>query len=102
MKLIREGAVIYTALAVIFGAMGGLGAEDAPTFGLTNGTLIIVGGGSDRGAGILERFINKAGGVEAKLVIIPTGHGNRTADGQPKIYQEDEVLGIWKTRGLKT
>lgn len=34
-------------------------------------------------------------------MIIPTGHGNRTADGQPKIYQEDEVLGVWRTRGLK-
>ncbi len=101
MKPIRDGAVLYTALAVIFGAMSGPGDDDAPTYGPTNGTLIIVGGGSDRGAGILERFINKAGGVDAKFVIIPTGNGNRTADGQPKIYNEDEVLGIWKTRGLK-
>jgi cyanophycinase len=101
MKPIRDGAVLYTALAVIFGAIGGLCAEESPTYGPTNGTLIIVGGGSDRGAGILERFINKAGGLGAKFVIIPTGHGNRAADGQPIIYKEDDVLGIWKTRGLK-
>ncbi len=34
-------------------------------------------------------------------MIIPTGNGNRTADGQLKIYKEDEVLGIWRIRGLK-
>jgi cyanophycinase len=101
MKPIRDGAVFYTALAAIFGAIGGLYAEESPTYGPANGTLIIVGGGSDRGAGILERFINKAGGVDAKFVIIPTGHGNRTADGQAKIYKADGVLGIWKSRGLK-
>jgi cyanophycinase len=101
MKPICAGAVLYTALAVIFGAIGGLCAEESPTYGPTNGTLIIVGGGSDRGAGILERFINKAGGVNSKFVIIPTGQGNRTADGQIKIYKEDDVLGVWKMRGLK-
>ena len=65
------------------------------------GTLIILGGGSERGAGIRERFINRAGGPGAKFVIVPTANGNRTADGAVKTYNSDEVLAIWKTRGLK-
>jgi cyanophycinase len=65
-----------------------------------NGKLILIGGGSERGAGIVETFINCAGGVGSKFVIIPTAHGNRTPDGGIKVYTADEVLGIWKSRGL--
>lgn len=69
--------------------------------GPAKGTLVLVGGGSDRGAGIIETFVNRAGGPEASYVIVPTAEGNRTADGQPKLYREEDVLALWRTRGLK-
>ena len=92
------------AVAMIVAANSALpivNAAESPEYGPANGTLVIIGGGSDRGAGILERFINRAGGLDAKFVIMPTAKGNRTPDGQFKSYKEEEVLAIWKTRGLK-
>lgn len=77
-----------------------LTAAETAGFGPARGTLILIGGGSERGAGIIETFINRAGGVHAKFVIIPTARGNRTPDGQLKLYTSDEVLGVWKIRGL--
>jgi len=71
-----------------------------PEYGPAKGTLVIQGGGSDAGTGIFETFVNKAGGLGAKIIVVPTAGGNRTADGQIKIYKEDEVLAPWKARGL--
>src|SRR4051794_22508798 len=41
-------------------------------YGPTNGRLVIVGGGDDRGTGIMENFVNLAGGPGARFVIVPT------------------------------
>jgi cyanophycinase len=71
----------------------------APQYGPARGTLIIQGGGSDEGTGIFETFINKAGGLDAKIVVVPTAGGNRTADGKVRAYQEEQVLARWKKRG---
>ena len=71
----------------------------APEYGPPNGTLVIQGGGSDVGTGIFETFINKAGGLNAKIIVVPTAGGNRTADGKIKEYKEDEVVAQWKKRG---
>ncbi|MGH9800897.1 MAG: cyanophycinase, partial [Blastocatellia bacterium] len=49
--------------------------------------------------GIMETFINRAGGLGAKIVIVPTADGNRTDDGQIKVYKEEDIVGPWK-RGL--
>ena len=57
---------VYTYIPVV--------AQD---IGPVNGTLVIVGGGSSAG-GIIERFIEMAGGPEAPIVVIPTaGSGDR-------------------------
>lgn len=93
--------LVFTIVVAANGGLSAINAADSPEYGPTNGTLIIIGGGSDRGAGLIERFINRAGGPDAKFVIVPTANGNRTPDGQVKSYQEDEVLAIWKSRGLK-
>jgi cyanophycinase len=71
----------------------------APEYGPAKGTLVIQGGGSDEGTGIFETFINKAGGLGAKIVVVPTAAGNRTADGKIRVFNEEQVLTRWKKRG---
>src|SRR4051794_33824023 len=71
----------------------------APEYGPVKGTLVIQGGGSGVGTGIFETFINKAGGLDAKIVVVPTAGGNRNPDGSIQVFQEDKVLARWKTRG---
>lgn len=63
------------------------------------GALVLVGGGDDRGTGIMETFINKAGGLGANFIVVPTAGGIRNPDGSPKVYDEDKVLAPYK-RGL--
>jgi cyanophycinase len=71
----------------------------SPEYGPANGTLVIQGGGSDVGTGIFETFINKAGGLGAKIVVVPTAGGNRGPDGKILVYEEEKVLASWKKRG---
>ena len=73
--------------------------EEAPEYGPAKGTLVIQGGGSDAGTGIFETFINKAGGLGAKIVVVPTAGGNKNADGTVQVYTEDRALAMWKKRG---
>lgn len=72
----------------------------APEYGPPKGTLVIQGGGSDVGTGIFETFINRAGGLGAKIVVVPTAGGNKNADGSIKVYKEEDVLAPWKKRGV--
>jgi cyanophycinase len=80
---------------------GGAVSQEVPEYGPAKGTLVIVGGGQLNNTGIIETFINRAGGLDAKFVIVPTAGGNRTQDGQIKVYKEEEVVAPWKSRGLK-
>jgi cyanophycinase len=73
----------------------------APEYGPARGTLVIVGGGNLEGTGIQERFIELAGGPEAKFVIVPTAGGNRNREGALITYTEEEVVRPWVRRGLK-
>jgi cyanophycinase len=72
----------------------------SPEYGPATGTLVIQGGGSADGTGIVETFINKAGGLNAKIIVVPTAGGNRNADGTLHVYKEEQVLATWKKRGL--
>src|SRR5262245_50672890 len=76
-------------------------SQRAPESGPAKGTLVIVGGGPTNGTGIIEKFIELAGGPESKFVIVPTAGGNKTQDGQIKVYNEENVVANWKRRGLK-
>ena len=94
------------ALAVVFAvpvSAGRAAAADAegPEYGPARGTLVIVGGGNTDGTGIVERFIQLAGGPDAKFVVVPTAAGNRNADGTARAYDEGRVLAPWHKRGLK-
>ena len=87
-------------LVLVATLVGSASADDVPEYGPDKGTLVIVGGGNTDGTGIVEKFIALAGGPEANFVIVPTAAGNRNADGSPKIYNEERVLGPWRKRGL--
>ena len=89
----------FAALLAIFLL---LAAQPAATeYGPLKGTLILIGGGSLDGTGIVDRFIALAGGPEnGRFVIVPTNNGNRLRDGSPRPYQDVAVLGPWKARGL--
>ncbi len=70
----------------------------APEYGPVKGTLVIVGGGDTRGTGIMEAFIERAGGRSAKIVVVPTAGGNKTASGQVKAYKEEQIVARWQQR----
>ena len=72
---------------------------DSTEYGPSNGTLIIVGGGDLAGTGIMETFINRAGGPSAKIVVVPTNGGNKEKDGTWKIYKEQEIIAPWVKLG---
>lgn len=76
-------------------------AQSAPQYGPPKGTLVIVGGGSTEGTGIVEKFIELAGGVDKKFVIVPTAGGNRTGDGAVRSYDEAQIVASWVKRGIK-
>src|SRR5271165_2879106 len=83
------------AAAVLVGRL----FAQTPEYGPAHGSLVIQGGGSDVGTGIFETFINKAGGLDAKIVVVPTAGGNKNPDGSIKVYKEDDVVAAWKKRG---
>ena len=90
------------ACAIVFAILLAAAAtvpQRAPEYGPPTGTLVIVGGGN-LNSGIYEKFIELAGGRDAKFVIVPTAAGNRTAAGSLKVYDEEDVLKPWKARGL--
>ena len=77
----------------------GLLAQD-PEYGPFKGTLVIQGGGADAGNPIFDAFVKHAGGLDAKIVIVPTAAGNRNANGSVKVYTPEKALANWKKRGL--
>ena len=81
--------------------MATLAAQPPPEYGPAKGTLFIVGGGNFRGTGIAEAFIARAGGPSAKIIIVPTAAGNKTADGHIRVYKEKEVIASWKKLGCE-
>lgn len=91
------------ALSVALASAPALVAQvpaSAPEYGPPKGTLVIVGGGTLDGTGVLEKFIELAGGPTKKFVIVPTAGGNRRQDGTPIVYAESTVVASWKARGL--
>lgn len=96
---------VATTVLVVLIALGVGGAagqqQSPPEYGPAKGTLVIVGGGSTQNAGITEKFIELAGGTNAKYVIVPTAAGNKGPDGKVRLYSEEEVVAPWKRMGLK-
>jgi cyanophycinase len=90
-------ALVLAFVLLSFGAS----AQQAPQYGPPKGTLVIVGGGSTDGTGIVEKFIALAGGVDKKFVIVPTAGGNRNAAGAVQLYDETQIVASWVKRGIK-
>jgi cyanophycinase len=90
-------AVVLVALSLPLGAR----QQAPPEYGPPKGTLVIVGGGSTTGTGIVEKFIELAGGPEKKFVIVPTAGGNRDNAGAVREYKEEAEIAAWLKRGLK-
>ncbi|MFT4606074.1 MAG: cyanophycinase [Rhodothermales bacterium] len=77
------------------------GTALAQNYGPASGTLVIVGGGSMEGTGIMERFIELGGGAqEGRFVIVPTAGGNLDRSGNPRVFDEERVLRGWRDRGV--
>jgi cyanophycinase len=76
-------------------------SQGPPEYGPAKGTLVIVGGGSTEGTGIVEKFIALAGGPDKRFIIVPAAGGNRNPDGTVKVYKEEQVVAAWVKRGLK-
>lgn len=72
-----------------------------PEYGPPKGSLVIVGGGNTEGTGIVEKFIELAGGPGKKFVIVPTAGGNRNREGAMATYLEETVVRAWVRRGVK-
>lgn len=105
-KLVFSLSVIVLLGLIAFGRYGhpsafGAISQDAPEYGPAKGTLVIVGGGSTNNTGIMEKFVELAGGVDAKFVVVPTAGGNKTPTGEIKVYKEEDVVAGWKRRGIK-
>jgi len=100
MKIKRLFSRALRLLLVTIGSLAGallpFSASAAPEYGPAHGTLLIVGGGPLQGTGIQEKFIELAGGPNAKIIIVPTAGGNRTPGGALKVYEEDKVVSGWK------
>ncbi len=99
MNVCTRWANVITLLLVLCHAPCAL-AQEAPEYGPAKGTLVIVGGGNLEGTGIIEKFIELAGGRDKQFVIVPTAGGNKNADGTLKVYDEAEVTAPWLKRGL--
>jgi len=94
--------LVWCAVGVLlFAASPRMAVEDPPEYGPAKGTLVIVGGGNLEGTGVVEKFIQLAGGPDAAFVIVPTAAGNRNTDGSLREYKEADILAPWLKRGLK-
>lgn len=95
-RIVRVAAVVLLSIA---GPAAGQQAP-APEYGPPRGALVIVGGNMKNEA-IASRFIELAGGPDARLVVVPTAGGNKRADGTLRVYNEADVVAPWKKRGVK-
>ena len=78
-----------------------IAAQQATEYGPATGTLVIVGGGSTAGTGIMERVNEVGGGAEeGRFVIVPTAGGNYDREGNLRVFDEDRVLASWRERGV--
>ena len=99
---IRTSASLIPALLIACALSGPAGAQTAREYGPPAGTLVVVGGGALEGTGILEKFIELGGGAEkGRFVVVPTSGGNFDGDGNPRIYDEEQVLRSWRALGVE-
>jgi cyanophycinase len=97
----RTLSAIFIVAVLLLVGRPGAAPQEQPEYGPAKGTLVIVGGGTLDGTGILEKFIQIAGGVDKKFVVVPTAGGNRSNDGAVRKYEERDIVASWVKRGIK-
>ena len=100
-RTVRAAAVSFVlSLAASIACPLFVEAQDRPEYGPPHGTLIIDGGNPS--AEVRARFIELGGGADTgRFVIVPTGGGNRDADGTLVSYDEERVTRSWRELGLR-
>ena len=93
--------VAVAALALALVSIVSAQQPAPPEYGPARGTLLVVGGGNLEGTGILEKFIELAGGPDKKFIVVPTAGGNRNREGAVTPYDEDAIVSSWRKRGIK-
>ena len=96
----RPVILLFSVVLLILTGAAAATQSQPPEYGPASGTLVIVGGGSMDGTGIVEKFIELAGGPAKKFIIVPTAGGNRRQDGTLQEYKEPDVVATWLKRGL--
>ena len=92
---------LLLTLTLGIGLSAPIAAQESTEYGPANGTLVIAGGGSMAGTGIMERFIELGGGAEeGRFVVVPTAGGNYDREGDLRVFDEDQVLASWRERGV--
>ena len=92
---------VLMVLTLTIGLSAPIAAQQATEYGPATGTLVIVGGGSMAGTGIMEKFIELGGGAEeGRFVVVPTAGGNYDREGELRMFDEDQVLASWRERGV--
>jgi cyanophycinase len=96
-------AVLAAACVLLYAYLSQPAAafQEVTEYGPQKGSLVLAGGGTLEDTGILEKFIELAGGPNAKLVIVPTASGNRTEEGAVRPYDGDDVVAEWVKRGIR-
>src|SRR5258706_11475391 len=94
---------LTTALILVLIVNGSFGdpqttssaSQEPPEYGPAKGTLVIVGGGPTNNTGIIEKFIQLAGGPDSNFIIVPTAGGNKKAEGKNQGHQGEEGVDGW-------
>jgi cyanophycinase len=90
----RARAANILAVALLGAVAPSLCAQTAaPAMGPAHGSLVIAGGGSLADTGILEKFLELAGGPAAPIIVVPT------ADGQQSYAADWEGLALLRAAG---
>jgi len=102
-KMKRRALYLMILLCALVVGLFEPGQAHAVTeYGPPSGTLVIVGGGSMNGTGIMEKFIELGGGAEeGRFVVVPTAGGNRDREGNIRVFEEERVLRSWRERGVQ-
>lgn len=96
----RHVPLLPTLLLAVIASTPLRAQAPAPEYGPARGALVIAGGGTLPGTGILEKWVELAGGRDKHFVIVPTAGGNRRPDGSLVRYDTAEVLAPFKALGL--
>jgi cyanophycinase len=98
--------LVPALLALLLGSCAPLSLPvptvESPFLGPPNGSLVIAGGGDLYDTGIVERFLELAGGMDAPIVVIPTADGNAVYTEQWSGLEVLRAAGATNLRVLHT